>query len=532
MLRDPKFQQVLIIEDHPITARQISSMLQSMGWKRIDIVEQGDLAIEAIENTEYQWIFCDHDLGMGKNGQQVLEEARVTGVLSETSAFVLITALQSIETVLGTLEWSPDGYLHKPLRFEEFRSRIERIRQNKRILYPIKAALDFGDFTIALKMCHSLLKAYPQLALSIYRFKASILFQAGVFDEAEKIYNLVLGTKQTDWAILGIAKTRYASNKEEDALKILENFLKNKQPHFQALDFLAEIYLNRGDHLKAMEVLFQASEIASTSVERQYRLAKICQQIGDKDGWIKASRKALLSGRFSVFKKDVFYYYAISATMPLLANENNKIKIQGISDIHQIIEFIKLDFVADDENRLIFGLLDAFYAHISDDLTGYENSINRTVQLSKLYQRNKVTSILKLPIEFEDFFPKKILHDFQDRLLKSEPLSIEYLKIDQKELFDSAELMHKAAVRLYRKRQFNRASRIFQKILRLYKADAFILLNAIQNELAIIKKSRNEKHESLFNDFNEKISKFTLSTTQSKKLDQLRLDLDNHLKQA
>ena len=52
--------------------------------------------------------------GSGKNGQQLLEETRVSGLIDSSKFCFVITAETSRDMVMGAVAYQPDAYLAKP----------------------------------------------------------------------------------------------------------------------------------------------------------------------------------------------------------------------------------------------------------------------------------------------------------------------------------------------------------------------------------------------------------------------------------
>jgi CheY-like chemotaxis protein len=81
----------------------------------IDQASSGGEAIALLTKIRYDVVLCDYNLGEGKNGQQVLEEARVRNLLLPSSVWMMVSAEKSVESVMGAAEHQPDAYLIKPI---------------------------------------------------------------------------------------------------------------------------------------------------------------------------------------------------------------------------------------------------------------------------------------------------------------------------------------------------------------------------------------------------------------------------------
>ena len=65
----------LVIDDLADMRSMIRSMLVAYGVTNIDMAGNGKDAIKSLSKTQYDVVLCDYNLGEGKDGQQVLEEA-------------------------------------------------------------------------------------------------------------------------------------------------------------------------------------------------------------------------------------------------------------------------------------------------------------------------------------------------------------------------------------------------------------------------------------------------------------------------
>ena len=69
----------LVIDDFGEMRNMIKGLLRTLGASNIDGARNAKEALALIENTRYDVIMCDYNLGNGRNGQQLLEELRHHG---------------------------------------------------------------------------------------------------------------------------------------------------------------------------------------------------------------------------------------------------------------------------------------------------------------------------------------------------------------------------------------------------------------------------------------------------------------------
>ena len=125
------------------------------GATDIDTGTQGEDAIAKIKSKKYDTVLCDYNLGEGKDGQQVLEEAKFTGALTDAQNFLMLTAESTAEMVMGALEYEPDSYLVKPFTKEMVHSRLAKVIELKNQIIDIYHAKDANWDPTPLVKSHS-----------------------------------------------------------------------------------------------------------------------------------------------------------------------------------------------------------------------------------------------------------------------------------------------------------------------------------------------------------------------------------------
>ena len=105
----------LVVDDFIGVRQLLRESLRSLGARNIDQAASGGEAMGLLAKIRYDVVLCDFNLGDGKNGQQVLEEARVRNLLLPSSVWMMVSAEKSVESVMGAAEHQPDAYLVKPI---------------------------------------------------------------------------------------------------------------------------------------------------------------------------------------------------------------------------------------------------------------------------------------------------------------------------------------------------------------------------------------------------------------------------------
>lgn len=298
----------LVVDDMPDVRVALSGMLRVFGVQHIDLVANGEQAMEACFNNHYHMVLCDYNLGQGRDGQQVLEELRYRNRLNNTSIFVMITAETSREMVLGALEYQPDDYVTKPITQALLRQRLDRVMLRHRELYSIKQAMDEKDFAAAEQRCAERLNANTSYRGACLQIQAEMNLRLFNFKRAEEIYTGVLAERPVLWAKLGLGKTQVAKKEFAKAEVNLKEVIRDDRRVVEAHDLLADAYIGQGDTILAQQVMQDAAEVSPKSVMRQRRLAELSKLNADTQACLDASRRVIKTARNSVYESPDDYF--------------------------------------------------------------------------------------------------------------------------------------------------------------------------------------------------------------------------------
>ncbi len=104
--------KVLVVEDDPIIAKDISSLLKSEGYTIVGVAHDGSMALDFLKNRTPDFIILDIYLGTGMSGIDIAE------VVHEkyNIPFIFLTSFSDEETLEAAQLHSPYGYLVKPFQ--------------------------------------------------------------------------------------------------------------------------------------------------------------------------------------------------------------------------------------------------------------------------------------------------------------------------------------------------------------------------------------------------------------------------------
>jgi CheY-like chemotaxis protein len=353
-------KKVLIIEDLAEMRSSMKSMLNAMGVQDIETINNGEDALEKIRSdNKYDIIFSDYELGRGKDGQQVLEECRAARLIRAETAFIMVTAAQTVEMVMGALEYEPDGYIAKPVTLDILRTRLNKIIRTKDVYQGINQAIDRRDVQGALEACNRLAVEMPKFALAAYRIKGKVLLDAMRYEEARDIYSTVLNIKRVAWAMLGMAKVHFFTGEYEDARKLLEGLAKTNTKYVEALDWLAKVLEVQGKYHAAQKILEDAVAQSAKSVMRQQALARIAELNNDYEVMFKACRKAIGLGKNSFFRNPGMYISLAKALQPRIKHGSMREQKLNTTEALGLLETARTEFDIDQITAIKAALIEA-----------------------------------------------------------------------------------------------------------------------------------------------------------------------------
>lgn len=300
----------LIIDDFHGMRSILRDILRSCraNVKLIDTVSSGLEAIAMLENNKYDVVFCDYNLGQGKNGQQVLEEARHRHLIGPACAWVMVTAEKTNDIVMGASEYQPDAYILKPVNEATLRLRLSKIWARKEAFTEISAKLAHKDYLGAIQLCDQRLGFDKANEVELLKLKTQLLLNCGNTGEARRIFEEVAAERDLPWAKVGLAKLLIQEGDHNGAKSLLESVLEENRAYLEAYDWLANAYQALGMHEQAEQVLERATRMSPNSVARQKVLGDISLKLGKLDNAEKAFKKSVSLGEHSIFKTPDSYF--------------------------------------------------------------------------------------------------------------------------------------------------------------------------------------------------------------------------------
>jgi tetratricopeptide (TPR) repeat protein len=363
----------LVIDDFADMRSMLRSMLVAYGVTNIEMAGNGKDAIKMLAKKTYDVVLCDYNLGEGKDGQQVLEEGKDKGLIPYSTAFLMITAENTMEMVMGAVEYLPDDYLSKPFNKDMLRSRLEKVIVRKDDLHGIVKLLKQERFEDALAVCDDKIGQQPRNLTELLKLKAEVLMRSGRYADAGAIYEGVLAKRDAPWAMLGLGKVHYHSREYVAAKAVFQKIIDGNKTHMEAYDWLAKSAVALGEQKQALEVLAAATVISPKSIVRQMELGNLALKEKDFDIATKAFKKAVHVGCDSIYQTP--------------SNYTKLAKILGKTSGKEALAFLsklRSDYGRDDEANLYAAIAESM---VLKDLGRESEAQKAFAEANNLYEK-------------------------------------------------------------------------------------------------------------------------------------------------
>ncbi len=107
--------RILVIDDQVETLELLTRLFRTEGYE-VDAVSDGDRAVEAIDEVDYDVVFTDLRLGFPYDGLELLEMAKKARPRTQV---VIMTAFSSVESSVLAMKAGAYDYITKPFKGEE-----------------------------------------------------------------------------------------------------------------------------------------------------------------------------------------------------------------------------------------------------------------------------------------------------------------------------------------------------------------------------------------------------------------------------
>tara|TARA_R110002072_G_scaffold238329_1_gene395673 strand:- start:7080 stop:7556 length:477 start_codon:yes stop_codon:yes gene_type:complete len=125
--------QILLAEDHEVNQLVAVTMLEMLGYTNVDIVENGEDAIQRLQEKKYDIVLmdirmpiCDGIEASRRIRQNFNYTNKVSASFDSNIPIIALTANSSKEDIEACLEAGMNGYISKPLDMKQLEDEIRK----------------------------------------------------------------------------------------------------------------------------------------------------------------------------------------------------------------------------------------------------------------------------------------------------------------------------------------------------------------------------------------------------------------------
>jgi CheY-like chemotaxis protein len=230
-------KRILVVDDFPDMRSLMRGMVMAFGAQQVEQARNGEDAIDLLARGRFDIVLCDYNLGDGKDGQQVLEEAKHRNLLPFTTAFIMVTAENTSQMVMGALEHQPDAYLSKPVTKSVLQVRLQKLLDKKDGFRAINRALDQGQPGKALSLIEEQLGQHNRYRFDLLKMKSDLLLRLSRYDEAESLCNTVLEERELSWVLFDLGRIHFYREEFAEACQRFAGLIDQNQAFVAAYDW-------------------------------------------------------------------------------------------------------------------------------------------------------------------------------------------------------------------------------------------------------------------------------------------------------
>jgi len=507
---DLQDKNILLVEDFPSVRQSIKTMLQMLDATEITEAANGFKAVQAMERKPYDIVLCDYNLGKGKNGQQVLEEARAKNLLSYDAVFIIITAEQVQSMVLSVMENKPDEYLAKPFSTQQLAVRIKRSINKKEFFKKIESCRTQKQYQAGLDLCNQeLAKETVQMRSALLKIQAELTMGLQDYDKAEALYLKVIEERELPWAIEGLAQVYIWQKKYQKAGSLLVNLIEKSPINMGAYDLLSQVYQAIGQDTKAKEILKKATILSPLTLLRQRKLVDIATKTGDLAIAEQAGKSVVELGKHSVHR-DINDFSKLA---------NVLIRADKESEVSALIKEMRSDFSEGSNELLLVSIAESgIYKELGDEgkaSAAFKNALDlsqtskpdKELQLKMLRScfihsqeegKELLDKLVKSYVD-DEVFLKRIISITQELGLQNDTNLL--IAQSKKALVD----INNQGIKLYKQKKYTESIAVFTQAVTTMHGNKTILYNLLKIMFHEIKVSgsTSEKLQTIKNHLNE-----------------------------
>jgi DNA-binding response OmpR family regulator len=493
-------KKFLLIDDFANVRKSVKGMLNSLGVSNVAEAANGLEATRLVRDHKFDVILCDYNLGKGKNGSQLLEEWRSRGWLSYQTVFVMITAETSRDFVMGALEYQPEDYLAKPFAMDTLQARLDRWLDRQSALGPINQALDKKDYPALARAAREVMENKPRYRGWAQRKYAEALYEQGQTTEAAHFLQALLDKRDLPWARLERHRIDVEQGKLEAAERGLKTLIMMQPNMVEAYDLLAEVQQSIKQPEKAQETLSQALARSPRNIARQRAFAGLASDNGDHVAATRAYKEIVSLAEGTMHESSRGYKDVLRSTRTQLQSlDDEALKRRLQRDAQSLLKKLVKQYSEEPDTEL-FGKAYRAYLAEAGDVSATDQAFLESLareareQMAELgedsaldivdilYEKGLSKEADALVEDMRQYHKESVAFVKRLNQLQAEPVSHEARR--------QAHRLNTEGIELYKQKDYQAATRLFDEALACSPRHPGIILNYVQSSLLLMGQSR------------------------------------------
>ena len=253
--------QVILADHSPPARSALRDLVSGLGAAPVSHAGSAAEVLRQVKVRAPELIICDYQLDGERDGQQLLEELRLTRLIGYDTMFVMITGERSYQRVVAAAEFAPDDYLIKPFSAAQLFERISAVVRKKRIFSPVHELIHAGRQQDALVASLQIRGKHPEYSTDALRQSVEIQIAQAHHLEAEAALCEAGSLMAAPWTGMCLARIRQAEGAIDEAVSILAGVIAQHPDYLGAKDLLAQLYEQQQKPAEALAVLEQGGAL-------------------------------------------------------------------------------------------------------------------------------------------------------------------------------------------------------------------------------------------------------------------------------
>jgi len=294
-------KRILIVDDQRAFHVMLKTILTNQGAKKIVFADNADSAAKIAQHETFDIYLIDYNLGLGKNGSQLLNYLRLNKLIPSQSLCFIITGDSNKGMVLTALETGPDDYLMKPFSQTQLLNRLKKAYQKKIALSAIFDALNEKQYDQAIMLCKEKIESRNQFSGVCRLLLADIFITLKEFSAAEEILIAIFEARPLVRVSIMLGKVYYLQGRFTETIDILTEVTRNNPLQMESYQWLSRAYQQAGELDKALTLLTRAANITHHSIEKHQEVALLATEINEHKVMVDSYQSILQLSRSSFF---------------------------------------------------------------------------------------------------------------------------------------------------------------------------------------------------------------------------------------